>query len=490
MPLSLLDRLKRALSVADAIVRSRGGLPALALLLAFGLAARMPPGGPVAPAHGDVPDYLSAAYHLHHSGTYAMDPRPDPVAPGIGREPGYPLFLAGIMAIDPGFAMAGPSCLQANDACAKRLFEVPKFANLALIVAAGIVMFVVGRQVAGVPAALVACGYLTLNSHMNKAWADLMSDRLAVFLVSLAMLAVLLAWRKGGAARGVAAGAALAALALTKAIFVPFCVVAFALVGALAWRGRGGRRGRAAFLAAALSFGVTVGCWVARNWEVSGQARVTDARSGIALSTRAVFDEMSPRQYAASVVYFCLPSGARLAERWFGKDTAASFSFEQFGGYYDRGQNGYAVRVAEIRRSQPGLSRWQATAALDREITAEIAGHPLGYAASMVPILGRGLRVDEFLFVGLPCLLVALWRAWRGRDGLLGLLLGLGAFNIVAYAALSLNIPRYQMTAVPAIALAAGLVLTGGRGQGRGILLRAEARAPLMPTSGALVGPG
>ena len=39
-------------------------------------------------------------------------------------------------------------------------------------------------------------------------------------------------------------------------------------------------------------------------------------------------------------------------------------------------------------------------------------------------------------------------------------LLSAGAFNLVFYAAFSLNIPRYQMTALPSVAIGVGYMAT------------------------------
>lgn len=71
--------------------------------------------------------------------------------------------------------------------------------------------------------------------------------------------------------------------------------------------------------------------------------------------------------------------------------------------------------------------------------------------------------VDEFLWLGIPCLITGTWRAARRRDGLLPMLFGNGIFNILAYAAVSLNIERYQLTAMPSVALAVAVVLCGRR---------------------------
>ncbi len=427
---------------------SFGGWPALAVLILAALLFRTPKGGPVAPAHGDVPAYLAGATHLHADHVYSMS---GAAIPGLGREPVYPLFLAGIMAIDPGFAAFTPACLASNTACPPRLYAVPRLANLALILLSGVCLFILARMLTGIPeAGLAACGYLLLDTHMQKVWGDLMSDWLAMFLVCASMLALARAWRTRQAWRFALAGLLFAALTLTKAIFLPFCVLAWLAAAAVALRQRA--RPFAALVSAACVYAALVGGWALRNHAVSGMFRLTDSRSGIALSTRAVFDAMPPRDYAASLVFWSGATGSHLARRWFGAATASRFDFDQPGGYYDLGQNGYGREVATIMASQ-GLDYWHATALQDRRIVAGILHAWPAYLATMLPLTWRGLGIDGFLLLGLPCFVWTTWCAARRRDYLLLLLFGLGGYNILAYAALSLNIQRYQLTALPALSL-------------------------------------
>jgi len=441
-----------------------GGTPALALLVLCSTAACLGDGGKVAPAHGDVPSYLTAAYHLRTEHFYTTQRGTGPVTPGIGREPVFPLFLAGLMEIDPGLASFTPECLRADDACPQRTYRAASLANLVLIELAGITMFFLARLICGTPiGGLIASAYLLLNFHLNKGWADPMSDRLAVLLLTLAMLATARAWRSGKPLHFALAGAAFAALTLTKAIFLPFCVAAW--VGALLavlFRIQDKRRVLLALCVAGCAFLMPTCGWAWRNYAVSGQFRLTDVRSGVALSTREVYDHMSPVQNFVALVYWTRGIGPPLARYLFGADAIAPFDLDTQGGFYDVGQHAYQHQVAALRRTEH-LEYWQATARVDATIFAAIRDDWQGYATSMLPMLYRGIWIDEFVLLGIPCLAWACWKATRRRDLLLLLLLATGAFNIVAYAAVSLNVPRYQMTAMPAVALAAAVVAVGRR---------------------------
>ncbi len=431
-----------------------GGWPALAVLLLTALVLRTPRGGPAAPAQGDGPAYLASAYHLHTDRLYSMS---GAAIAGLGREPVYPLFLAGIMAVDPGFGAFKLACLASNTACPTRTYTVPRVANLALLLLSGVCLFLLARLLTGAPeAGLAACAYLLLDAHMQKAWGALMSDWLALFLVCVCMLALARAWHVPQAWRFAPAGLLFAALTLTKAIFLPFCVLAWLAAAIVCLRRRAASF--AALAVVACVYATLVGGWALRNQAVSGMFRLTDARSGIALSTRAVFDAMSPRDYAASLVFWSGATGSHLAKRWFGAATASQFDLEQPGGYYDRGQNGYGRDVGVIMATRH-LDYWHATALQDHRIVAGILHAWPAYLATMLPLTWRGLGIDEFLLLGLPCFVWATWHAARRRNWLLLLLFGLGGYNMLAYAALSLNIQRYQLTALPALSL--GFALAG-----------------------------
>ena len=70
-------------------------------------------------------------------------------------------------------------------------------------------------------------------------------------------------------------------------------------------------------------------------------------------------------------------------------------------------------------------------------------------------LVWRGLWIDEFVVLGFPALcLGTLWALRRRALGWLAAF-GLGWFSLLGYAAVSLNVPRYQIPAVPVLALAA-----------------------------------
>ena len=89
-----------------------------------------------------------------------------------------------------------------------------------------------------------------------------------------------------------------------------------------------------------------------------------------------------------------------------------------------------------------------------------ILERPLTHLATTIPLFYRGIWGDEFVVIGLPLFVAAIVAAARERNWLMLLLLSVGAFNLVFYAAFSLNIPRYQMTALPSVAIGVGYMAT------------------------------
>ena len=276
--------------------------------------------------------------------------------------------------------------------------------------------------------------------------------------MAVAMLAFFEAWQKHGLIRWAFVGLALACLTLTKAVFMPFVILATAAtVAGLLLQGDEARdRWRALTIVVTVYAAVTAG-WMARNQHVSGHFQLTDNRGGIALSTREVFDHMTPAQYLAAFVYWTPGVGPGLARHMFAPETLAPFDLYGPGGFYDVGQNRYAPRVAALMQIQ-GLDTWDAGHEVDRALVGDILRAPFAYAASTLPLLYRGLWIGPSVIGVLP-LFWFLGRALRFRQVSLVFLLGVGAYNMLFYALFSLSIPRYQITALPALALATALGL-------------------------------
>src|SRR5579863_57294 len=289
-------------------------------------------------ASSDSREYLATAYHISRHHIFTPMEAADAVS-GIGREPGYPLFLAGLMSVDPGLATYTPGCLQPDALCDPRIYRSASLANLFFIEVTGVVIFLLVWRLSGDSlCALVAAAYLLFNLQMDKGWADPMSDRLAVLLVSLAMLAAAWAWRARQSWRWSVVGVSMAAVTLTKAVFVYYFVLAVFVACAVALLQRRHRRQLLIALAiAGVAYALPVGGWMLRNWQVSGSVRLTDTRGSKVLSEREAFDQINGSQYLASFVYWTRGFGAGLARQLFSPPVIEPFDLYREGGFYAGG---------------------------------------------------------------------------------------------------------------------------------------------------------
>ena len=428
----------------------------LAAVLVFGLLQGLAAERPQQPDYGDSSEFLGAAYNLAKSGVYSQRLRDEPAVPGLGREPGYAAFLALLMRLDPRFAAFTPDCLGDDKDC-RALYGLVQWSNAVFVALAGGLIFLAARALFGTPVAgAVAGGHLWLNFEATDGLFYIMSDFLALFLVALLTYAAVRACRSGALAAWAAVGLIGAALTLTKAVYLYFAVLVVAVALLYLIFGHDNRRRGLAAMALALAlYAVPVGGWMARNLEVGDSFSVTVNRGGIALSTRVVFNDMTPAQYAAAFVFWTRGFGDSLARDLFDEATWGPFRIDRKDGFYLTGQLGYGQRVQAVMADR-GLDRPAARAAVDRELRAAILGDLPTHAATTLPLFYRGIWIDEFVVISLPALIalafLALWR----RDWPLCLALGAGVFSLVFYALFSLNIPRYQITALPALALATG----------------------------------
>ncbi len=384
-------------------------------------------------------DYLGYARSLHLAGTYAATP----AGPGMdrrpGREPLYPLLIAAAAQLSPPLARSLEECAEPAESC-RAGYRTLVVVNALLLGGAalmtGLALLALGQ---GGGAAMLGCLYVSANLHMYKDLKYVLSDYLAVFLC--AALTLLLARR-----RWAGAGLAAAALSLTKIVFLPFGML---LSAVLAFRGQ-----RLAALCIALPLlGANLG-WMERNIAWFGVAG--DGRDGLALSTREVFDRMTPEEHRAAWLWWLRGPGAGLARRALPPESWRRHDWDAADGFYLEGQLTQPGRIVADLMAQ-GADRTAAEAQVKTVVIRRILGEWRDYLATMPVLFYRGLWFDEFIVLGLPLLLWLLWRSARGQCWNRLLVLSPGLWSMAVYPAISLNIPRYQYTAVTCLALAAGL---------------------------------
>jgi hypothetical protein len=428
---------------------------ALVAVVLHGLTLR-----PSQPDVADASQYVAAAHNLATHGVFSESTAADP-PPGIGREPGYGTALAAVFALAPPFAPGAVACLSAPGGCGADRYRSALWLNAVFIGLAGLAAFAAATLVSGRPlAGWVAGGYLWLNVEAANDKNYLISDWLAVALAAGLALALAAALRRGGSGRWAAAGLALAALVLTKGVFLTLAVLLTggAVVLAL-WRWArgtaGGQRAVAGAVVFALAAGLPIGAWMARNQAVGGVFTLSSGRTAMVLSAREILNDMTAGQTLAAAVFWTRGFGDGLAAALWPPDVWQPLRYEAPGGFYAEGHD-RAQRLAHAFEKIDGLNPKQADARAADVFKAAILARPLDHALTSAAVFWRGLWIDEFVVLGLPALVWALVRALRRRQ-FWGVALLPGTFSLVFYPLVSINVPRYQMTALPALAIAAGL---------------------------------
>ena len=265
-------------------------------------------------------------------------------------------------------------------------------------------------------------------------------------------------------------GSTLAMLALTKAVYFYFALVFFTagfLVVAYAFVKH--RHVFAYSVVSLILFGssvfVPIGAWMDRNAAITGNYQLSDSRGGIALNTREVLNHMTVAQYFTSFLYWTRGFGDNLARDFIDKKIWDEFQIDNPKGFYLRAQLGYPQLVHD-RMIAENITEKEASKIIDGELVRKIVTNPLTHIAVSVPVIYRGMWVDQFAWLSMPFLFWVVALSLKNRNWFLLALLSPGLFNILFYASFSLNIPRYQMTTAPtfALVLAIGLLMLGERG--------------------------
>jgi hypothetical protein len=412
-------------------------LGALALIAFLSLALSTRDWTPLA----DETQYLNAAYNLIHHGVLSPSGAGGPLTPSARREPGYPVFIAAFMLLDPGLAKFTPACNAPPDAKCAPYYRSLQYANSFLIVLTGILLFSTVRIVTGrTPPAYIAALLIFLNVEANEIRQEVLSDYLAMAIAAAVMrcfaLAFLRPWRVGWLLTGLA----LAALSLPKAVYFYFTVPLLIVASAVAL--------------ITIGYATPVGAWMARNFVELDSFALTETR--MVLSEREIFNDMTPGEYAIAFLWWTRAMGDNLARTHLPPTSYRRFQEHAKDGFYNDSHARYSRLVAEEMR-KPGVTSAQATTAVDRQLIRKILTNLPVHLLTTLPLFYRGIWVDEFIVLTLPALFWLIWVSVGRRDTLILALLAPGVFSLLFYALVSINIPRYQLTALPTLAFAGGI---------------------------------
>jgi len=187
-----------------------------------------------------------------------------------------------------------------------------------------------------------------------------------------------------------------------------------------------------------------------------------------------VFDHMTPAEHLVAFLWFTRPGGSGVARALLPAETWRRFEWREADGFYHTGQ--VVNPEARVKRlmAERGLSAAAAANAATAVVAKDvIAGLP-GYVLSMPALIYRGIWADALTPLNLVLLGLLLRRWWRQQCWVKLAVLVPAGWSLLAYPALSLNIPRYQYSSLIVFALAAALEIE------RFVMTRASA-APAQP---------
>ena len=431
---------------------------ALCLAALLGAGLRAPPRDL---AYGDQSFYATTAWDLLRWGTFSdgffdrVDSASEAPPAGMFLGPAYPLLLAGVMALDPALREAAACMVRqtpAGDVAARcpayRGWVAPL--HMALVAGALAFLMAAARRVSGSLA--VAWLATAIGLVMALAYVRLLSlamtESLALFLFSGAALLFLRAVLDSSRGAALLGGLFFGLLLLTRPSHVVLLPLALGALGFVALRPRLSYPRLGVLAMFALGTAAATLPWAVRNEAALGKFGLTAGYGPAVLVERMAFNEMTPREFGASFVYWLPDFGDGLAERLFGLEAVARLDWNRSGSLYDIGQHRRHAALAA-----PGGIDGQVPALL----RDEVAGRPVAYVASTLSLAWRGLWVGRnagvVVLLLLPLGLMAARRV--GRLGLWALYAAPAWIMLVVHAGASVNQERYNLALILGLSVAA-----------------------------------
>ncbi len=337
---------------------------------------------------GDAKEFIATAYHVERHHAFSMQGTPEPPTKlDAYRPPGYPVFMAAIIASVPNLATDDFSWFfkrDGNDPYAPPRFKVIKYVQAFLLLLACFMAMYLARELTGKMAFAHAAFIITaihpfLYRYVNRYYSELFAAFLIVLFTTLFYLCV----KHRRRSLFMLAGLVLGVLTLTKAqwyYIAPVCIAYFALVGFMDRPAR-----RALFIGAlifTLCFTAVVAPWKQRNEAQFGRAFITE-RAGIALDLRSRYVAMTNNENLASFLYWTRTHRLRdLLPKLMDPADYANLIRET--GYYQAA----LMRSGELEAEYPRAvaDKMQFTEAAER-----ILSNPWGYIKTLPALTYRGL---------------------------------------------------------------------------------------------------
>jgi hypothetical protein len=420
--------------------------------------------------------YLRHGLAIHETGTYGEMQPDGTVLPGLAA-PLYPALLAGAMALDAEFADKAACWVQAaatDPAVCGTGFGLAGVASAALMGLAAGLIYLAGVLLLGSHGAgLLAAGIWLASGVPGEFSEALLTEAVTVPLFMAGSLLLALGLKRRRRLLLVVAGVAFGAAALGRPSYL-YGGILITILTPLIWHfvaeARSGYKAAVgAGLAFGLAFAAIVGPWeVQKHSSLHGEAQF----KGYAAHTlvyRVAYNDMTPREYAAAWLYWIPDFGDVWARGLLGPDSIARFSFGAEEGFYTSVARDLMQEVQQATGMSLGLRSQQVseTATLSPMayvLREEVLGELHRYVPVTLVLTWRGAFPGKlFGLFGLAAL-VAVVLGCAGREARRDVaIIALPAVVMTAlHAAISLNIPRYNIPLLLPYALALAAVLQVG----------------------------
>jgi 4-amino-4-deoxy-L-arabinose transferase-like glycosyltransferase len=227
----------------------------------------------------------------------------------------------------------------------------------------------------------------------------LLSENLAALLIVLVSLSLYKIYETGKIGYFVLLGLSMAALALTKAIFMYLVYILIIVLLILILKKH--RNIWKKFLAGAGLFMIVyfaiLGGWMYRNYRHFNEFTVSN-KSGVVLYYRSALNTMTKKEYFASFIYWLPGEGAKeaLLDRFFEKEDYIKLDREDDKGY--RQSSRKALLDLQDSYEGDGYSKQESILLADKELRQialqKILKNPVRHILATIPIAWKGIFIE------------------------------------------------------------------------------------------------
>ena len=289
-----------------------------------------------------------------------------------------------------------------------------------------------------------------LSGILTKYAGRLLTENLLLLLFLLLQYNLISLWHKQTFIKCGLTGLLLGLLTLTRPEYLYIATVLFGIALTIAGVVKS-RVLASQGLVACIIFICVLAPWSARNIEHFNSPTLTGGNYGeIILSQRVVLNQMDLREWLGAFVYWIPDFGDSLAKRvlpesWYGRHLRT---------HPDSFRKRSDIMIAQAVK--PAES-----SGMEYLLREEVLAHPIKHLMVTIPLTWRGVFIAKYWgIIGALAYLALLIRCIRNRDWLLVVASVPAWLVVIFHAAISVNVPRYNLVLIGLYALAWASILS------------------------------